>query len=64
MGARQSPAARPTWYANSENPLQAFLKVFGSVADPDRGSGIGCLFDPWIRDRGWEKVSIRIRDPG
>jgi hypothetical protein len=28
------------------------------------GSGIGCLFDPWIRDPGWEKVSIRIRDPG
>jgi hypothetical protein len=28
------------------------------------GSGIGCLFDPWIRDPGWEKVSIRIRNPG
>ncbi len=24
----------------------------------------GCLFDTWIRDPGWEKVSIRIRDPG
>ncbi len=35
-----------------------------SVADPDPGSGMGCLFDPWIRDPGWEKVSIRIRDPG
>jgi hypothetical protein len=34
----------------------------GSVADQDPGSGIGCLFDPWIRDPGWEKVSIRIRD--
>jgi hypothetical protein len=33
-----------------------------SVADP--GSGIGCFFDPWIRDPGWEKVSIRIQDPG
>jgi hypothetical protein len=33
-----------------------------SVADPDPGSGIGCIFDPWIRDPGWEKVSIRIRD--
>ncbi len=32
--------------------------VFGSVADP--GSGIRCLFDPWIRDSGW--VKIRIRD--
>jgi hypothetical protein len=27
----------------------------------DPGSGIGCLFDPWIRDPGREKV-IRIRD--
>jgi hypothetical protein len=24
--------------------------VTSSVADPDPGSGIGCLFDPWIRD--------------
>jgi hypothetical protein len=23
---------------------------FISVADPDPGSGIRCLFDPWIRD--------------
>jgi hypothetical protein len=23
-----------------------------SAADPDPGSGIGCLFDPWIRDPG------------
>jgi hypothetical protein len=37
---------------------------YTSVADPDPGSGIGCLFDPWIRDPGWEKVIIRIRDPG
>jgi hypothetical protein len=28
----------------------------------DPGSKIGCLFDPWIRDPGWEKVIIRIRD--
>ncbi len=38
--------------------------VVDSVADPDPGSGIRCLFDPWIRDPGWKKVSIRIRDPG
>jgi len=25
---------------------------FISVLDPDPGSGIGCLFDPWIRDPG------------
>ncbi len=36
--------------------------VGSSVADP--GSGIGYLFGPWIRDPGWEKVGIRIRDPG
>jgi hypothetical protein len=35
-----------------------------SVADPVPESGIGYLFDPWIRDPGWEKVIIRIRDPG
>jgi hypothetical protein len=40
------------------------FKYFFSVADPDPGSGIGYLFDPWIRDPGWEKVSIRIRDQG
>ncbi len=37
-----------------------------SVADPDPGSGIGCFLTPGcgIRDPGWEKVSIRVRDPG
>jgi hypothetical protein len=25
-------------------------------------SGIRCLFDPWIRDQGWNK--IQIQDPG
>jgi hypothetical protein len=39
-----------------------FWPTVFSVADPDLGSGIGCLFDPCIRDPGWEKVSIRIRD--
>ena len=33
-----------------------------SVADPD--PGLGAFFEPWIRDPGWEKVCIRIRDPG
>jgi hypothetical protein len=31
-----------------------------SVADP--GSGIRCLFDPWIRDPGW--VKNQNPDPG
>jgi hypothetical protein len=26
------------------------------------GSGILCLLDLWIRDRGWGKIKIRIRD--
>ncbi len=34
-----------------------------SVADPDLGSGIRWLFDPWIRDPEWiKKIKIRIRD--
>ena len=28
------------------------MAYFGSVADPDPGAGIRCLFDPWIRDPG------------
>ncbi len=39
-----------------------FKSMPSSVADPDPGSEIGCLFDHWILDPGWEKVSIRIRD--
>jgi hypothetical protein len=27
------------------------------------GSGIRCLFDNWIRDPGWVKIRMRIRDP-
>ncbi len=47
----------------NEQRLESTDKEF-SVADLDPGSGIGYLFDPWIRDPGWKKVSIRIRDPG
>ncbi len=35
-----------------------------SVADPDPGSGIRCLFDPWIRDPGSGIGFFRIPDPG
>jgi hypothetical protein len=31
-----------------------------SVGDPDPGSGIRCLFDPWIRDPGWVKYKDHI----
>ncbi len=33
-----------------------------SVADPDPGSGIGCLFDPWIRDGRKSASGSGIRD--
>ncbi len=36
--------------------------VVSSVADP--GSGIWCLFDPWIRDPEWVFSGSRISDPG
>jgi hypothetical protein len=38
------------------------VPVLPSVADPDPGSGIRCLFDPWIRDPGW--VESQHPDPG
>jgi hypothetical protein len=36
--------------------------VSRGVADP--GSGIWCLFSPWIRDPEWKKTGSGIRDPG
>jgi hypothetical protein len=47
----------------SKRPKGVVIAVFCMSAGQCCGSGIGCLFDPWIRDPGWEKVSIRIRDP-
>ncbi len=35
-----------------------------SVADPDPESGIGCLFDPWIRDQGSGMGESQHPDPG
>ncbi len=35
-----------------------------SVADPDPGSGIGYLFDPWIRDPGSGMGESTHQDPG
>ena len=35
-----------------------------NVADPDPGSGIRCLFDPWIRDLGSGIGFFRIPDLG
>jgi hypothetical protein len=36
--------------------------IFCSVADPDPGSGIGCFFDPWIRDGKKSASGSGIRD--
>jgi hypothetical protein len=42
--------------------VQAVLRRVGySIADPDPGYGIRCLFDPWIRDP--EKPGSRIPNP-
>jgi hypothetical protein len=38
--------------------LKALLRI--RIGDP--GSGIRCLFDPWIRDPGW--VKSKDSDPG
>ncbi len=35
----------PEYSGGAENAAEN-----SSVADPDPGSGIGCLFDPWFRD--------------
>ena len=40
----------------------AYYLLFNSVADPDPGSGIWCLFDPWIRDPGSGIGLFRIPD--
>jgi hypothetical protein len=36
--------------------------ILCSVADLDPGSGIGCLFDPWIRDGRKSASGSGIRD--
>ncbi len=45
------------------------MRVTTSVAVPGPGSGIRCLFEPWIQDPGWVKKSrsrygIRDELPG
>ncbi len=42
------------------------MRVLNSVADPDPGSGIGCLFDPEIRDgrKSASESGIRDEQPG
>jgi hypothetical protein len=45
-------------------PKNNIIPLITSVADPDPGSRIRCLFDPWIRDQGWVKIRIRDEQPG
>jgi hypothetical protein len=39
-------------FLKSINHFNDLYVVLTSVADPDSGSKIRCLFDPWIRDPG------------
>jgi hypothetical protein len=45
------------------NGSEYITAVGNSVADPDPGCGIRCLFDPWIRDTGSGIGFFRIPDP-
>jgi hypothetical protein len=53
------------WFGSADYYFECLLQD-NIVQCCGSGSGIRdwVLFDPWIRDPGWEKVSIRIRDPG
>jgi hypothetical protein len=60
------------WYIvqRSFSPF-GFRTAFGyrqipmdSVADPDPGSGIGYLFEPWVRDPGSGMGESQHQDPG
>jgi hypothetical protein len=44
--------------------FSSFFTLNVSVADPDPGSGIGCLFDPWILDPGSGMGESQHPDPG
>jgi hypothetical protein len=61
---RKGFAKKTTEYDQNYKTLHFYKSGFVSrrVADPDRGSGIRCLFDPWIRDPGWAKH--QDPDPG
>jgi hypothetical protein len=41
-------------------PLDILFNMFTTGQDLSCGSGILCLFEPWIRDPGW----VKILDPG
>ncbi len=50
--------------SGSATPFRMWKSLGSSVADPDPGSGIRFLFDPWIRDSGSGIVFFRISDSG
>jgi hypothetical protein len=43
---------RRNMWCRGTGTIQTSCSTTPIVADPDPGSGIGCLFDPWIRDPG------------
>jgi hypothetical protein len=56
--------------SNQRYPLSLSKAKISNVANPDPGSGLRCLFDPWIWDLGYRirigdglKVRIQIPDP-
>ncbi len=61
-GAHERPKPTSQTYFSNFEALKSVLRI----RIRDLGSGIGCFLTPGsgIRDPGWEKVSIRIRDPG
>ena len=44
------PGSRTGIFCTAKSYRYIHSIPIGSVADPDPGSGIRCLFDPWIRD--------------
>jgi hypothetical protein len=46
------------------SPLYQGGPLQSSVADPDPGSGIGCLLDLWIQDPGSGMGESQHPDPG
>ncbi len=74
MGAEGFSCSRDVLYGGlGINKLHFLIKnqkrktFFSAVSRNDIPNGIAefrirCLFDPWIRDPGWGKIKIRIRD--
>ncbi len=52
------------WQGKTESSYRRYSSWgFDSFPPGGSGSGIRCLFDSWIRDPGWVKIRIRLREP-